>query len=216
MLILQCNNSATFSPLTGCVKGTRDAVKRMQFFEPTLKSLVMAFHPNNSIGHMFKFLHTFFNIFNILKLRKCSVWWLPLTSLKFFQFDFKMSTETNWNQRLPVRKKINLKTCALLSNAVGSNVMYARFVVSGLQHAAAPVCCFKDVKRQERRTVGSSSFFLGLLTRADTKLTSDSLWDSESLLGPVLSSLPLPLLYPFIPPSPIYIPVAPYIPTGPK
>lgn len=211
MLILQCNNSATFSPLTGCVKGTRDTIKRMQFFEPTLKSLVMAFHPNNSIGHMFKFLHTFF-------FKAAKVLGVMVTSYKseVFPVWFQMSTETNWNQRLPVRKKINLKTCALLSNAVGSTVMYARFVVSGLQHAAAPVCCFKDVKRQERRTVGSSSFFLGLLTRANTKLTSDSLWDSESLLGPVLSSLPLPLLYPFIPPSPIYIPVAPYIPTGPK
>lgn len=213
MLILQCNNSATFSPLTGCVKGTRDAVKRMQFF--WANSQIFSDGVSSKQQHR-PHVQILTYIFFFLKLRKCSVWWLPLTSLKFFQFDFKMSTETNWNQRLPVRKKINLKTCALLSNAVGSNVMYARFVVSGLQHAAAPVCCFKDVKRQERRTVGSSSFFLGLLTRADTKLTSDSLWDSESLLGPVLSSLPLPLLYPFIPPSPIYIPVAPYIPTGPK
>lgn len=212
MLILQCNNSATFSPLTGCVKGTRDAVKRMQFFWANSQIFSDGVSSKQQHRPHVQIL-TYFFFFKAAKVLGVMV-----TSYKseVFPVWFQMSTETNWNQRLPVRKKINLKTCALLSNAVGSTVMYARFVVSGLQHAAAPVCCFKDVKRQERRTVGSSSFFLGLLTRANTKLTSDSLWDSESLLGPVLSSLPLPLLYPFIPPSPIYIPVAPYIPTGPK
>lgn len=56
--------------------------------------------------------------------------------------------------------------------------------------------------------------FLGLLTRAHTKLTSDSLGDSHTPLGPVLSSTPL--LFLLIPPSPTSIPVVLTFPQDPN
>lgn len=71
------------------------------------------------------------------------------------------------------------------------------------------------LKRQRDVQLGVHAF-LGLFTRAHTKLTSDSLWDSQTPPRALSSPLSPPLHYPSIPPSPTSIPVAFAIPQDPN